>query len=114
MPFINFNEKPHLKVWDGIHGPIHHSDQLSFGHITLEAGAILPEHQHIHEQWTHVLEGQLKFTLEGETQIMGPGISVYVPSDVPHSATAISKCKVIDAFMPVREDFKLLEPWRMD
>jgi quercetin dioxygenase-like cupin family protein len=111
MGFIDYNAKPELKVWNGIHGRIHHSDQLSFCHITLEEGAVLPEHHHIHEQWTHVLEGQLEFTLGGETQIMGPGISAQIPSDVPHSARAITRCKVMDAFMPVREDFKSLEPW---
>lgn len=96
---------------DGIHGALYHSDQLTFGHLVLEAGALLPEHHHPHEQWTHVLEGSLEFTLDGETQIMTPGISVYIPSDVRHHARALTKCKVLDAFLPVREDFKSLEPW---
>lgn len=96
---------------DGIHGAMYHSDQLTFGHITLEEGAVLPQHQHLQEQWTHVLEGQLQFSLAGETQIMTSGISVYIPSNVPHSAIALTRCKVIDGFLPVREDFKSLELW---
>lgn len=90
---------------------MHHSDHLTFGHITFEEGAILPEHQHINEQWTHVLEGQLKFSMEGETVVLTPGMAAYIPSNVPHSAIALTSCKVIDCFLPVREDFKTLEPW---
>jgi quercetin dioxygenase-like cupin family protein len=112
MPFINYNTSPHLKVWDGIHGPIHHSEHLTFGHFILEAGAVVPEHQHLQEQWTHVIEGQLEFTMEGTTQIMTAGLVAFIPSNTPHSARAISRCKVIDAFLPVREDFKSLELWQ--
>ena len=111
MPFINFNETPHQRIMDGIHGALHHSEQLTFGHIVLEQGAILPQHHHMQEQWTHVLDGQLQFTLDGETQMMTQGMSVHIPSNVPHSAVALTKCKVIDGFMPVREDFKTLDIW---
>ena len=111
MPFINFNTIPHLRLRDNIHGAFYHSDTMTFGHITLEEGAILPEHNHIHEQWTHVLDGTLEFTLDGETRIMTSGISVYIPSDVRHSARAVTHCRLMDAFLPCREDFKTLEPW---
>lgn len=111
MPFIDYNSIPHLKLMNGIHGALFHSDQLTFGHLVLEEGAVLPAHHHIHEQWTHVIEGSLEFTLDGETQVMTPGISVYIPSDVVHSARAITACKVLDAFLPVREDFKSLPLW---
>lgn len=111
MPFIDYNSIPHRKLMNGIHGALFHSDQLTFGHLVLEEGALLPEHHHVHEQWTHVMEGSLEFTLEGETQIMTPGISVFIPSDAVHSARALSKCKLLDAFLPVREDFKSLPLW---
>ena len=113
MPFIDFNNIPHSRIWDGIHGALHHSDTATFGHIVVEKGAILPEHHHVHEQWTHVLEGELEFTMEGKTQLLTGGITAYVPSDVPHSAFARTRVKLIDCFLPVREDFKTLEPWDM-
>ena len=113
MPFINFNTIPHSRIWDNIHGALDHSDKMTFGHIIVEEGAVLPEHHHMQEQWTHVLEGDLEFTLDGETQVMTSGISVFVPSNVRHSAKAITRVKLIDAFLPAREDFKTLEPWLM-
>jgi quercetin dioxygenase-like cupin family protein len=111
MPFIHYSSMPHLKLMDGIHGALYHSDQMTFGHLVLEEGAMLPAHHHVHEQWTHVIEGRLEFTLADETQIMTEGISVFIPSDTVHTARALTKCKVIDAFLPVREDFKTLQPW---
>lgn len=112
MPFINFNTTPHSHIRDGIHGALHHSEQLTFGHIILESGTVLPEHHHFHEQWTHVLEGELEFTMGGESKILNPGETAHIPSDIPHSAKAITRVKVIDCFLPVREDFKTLETWK--
>src|SRR5688572_32340336 len=83
MPFINFNDIQHSRIWDGIHGALHHSDSLTFGHIIVEEGAVLPEHHHIHEQWTHVLDGELEFTIAGETQVLSAGMTAFIPSDVP-------------------------------
>ena len=111
MSFINFNNIPHSKIWEGVHGALHHSDTMTFGHIIIEEGAIVGEHHHIHEQWTHVLEGELEFTLGGETQILTSGFTAQIPSNVPHSAKALTRVKLIDCFMPVREDFKTIEPW---
>lgn len=111
MPFIDYNTKPQLKIWDGIHGALHHSDNITMGHITLEEGAMLPEHHHVHEQWTHIIEGEMEFTVAGETKVLTAGMTAYIPSELPHSGRAITKCKVIDCFRPVREDFKTLERW---
>lgn len=114
MPILDFANAPHLRIWDGIHGPVFHSDDLTFGHFTLEKGAILATHQHMQEQWTHVIEGELAFTMEGETTILTPGMVAYILPNVPHSAVAMTTCKVIDCFRPVREDFKTLEFWKQD
>ena len=109
MPFINFNTRKPVNIWPGIKGPIFHSEQLTFGHFTIEKNAILPEHSHHHEQWTNLIEGELEFDIDGEKQILTSGQTAYIPSGIPHSAKAITECKVIDCFMPVREDFKELE-----
>jgi quercetin dioxygenase-like cupin family protein len=111
MPVINFNAIPHSRIWDGIHGALHHTDTITFGHIIVEEGALLPEHHHVHEQWTHILEGELEFTMGGETHVLTPGLTAYVPSNLPHSGRALTRVKLIDCFLPVREDFKKLEPW---
>jgi quercetin dioxygenase-like cupin family protein len=109
MPFIDFNTKKKLKIWEGITGTFAHSEKSTFGYVTLEKGACASEHNHVHEQWTHVLSGELEFTLGGEVMLLTAGMSAYIPSNVPHSAYAITECKVMDCFSPVREDFIELE-----
>lgn len=109
MPFINFTTQKKIKIWDGFSAQFYHSDQLTFAHVNIVQGAELPEHQHFHEQWTHIVEGELLFNLGGELKRLVPGMSAYIPSNVPHSAKAITDCKVIDAFLPIRQDFIELE-----
>ena len=109
MTFIDFNTRKRLKIWEGISGPVFHSGQATFGHFTIEAGSDLPAHSHPNEQWTNVIEGELEFTIDGESTVMKAGMAAYIPSDVVHSAKAITTCKVIDCFIPAREDFMELE-----
>lgn len=109
MPFINYPNKPKVKIWEGIYGQVHHSNTITCGHISIAAGIQLPEHQHIHEQWSHLLQGEMEFTVGGETRIIKAGETAYIPSNVPHSAKTITDCKLIDVFSPVREDWIELE-----
>jgi glyoxylate utilization-related uncharacterized protein len=51
-----------------------------FGFITVIKGAVVPEHQHHHEQWTHLIEGEMELTINGETQVLLPGIAAHIPS----------------------------------
>lgn len=109
MTYINFKTRKKVKIWKGITGSLYHSNQVTFGHITLEKGIDLPEHSHVHEQWTHIIEGKLLFDINGDQKLLTPGITAFIPSNVPHSAKAITECKVIDCFLPVRQDFIELE-----
>lgn len=106
MAYIDFNSLPSLEILDGISGPVQHSKKATFGYFTLTTGSILPEHSHHNEQWTHILEGEIEFNINGKVQRLTQGMCAYIPADVAHSAKVITPCKVIDCFMPPREDFK--------
>ena len=54
----------------------------------------------------HVVEGEFEFTVDGKTQVYTAGAVVHIPSNVPHSGKAITPCKLMDVFSPVREDYK--------
>ncbi len=109
MPFIDFNNRPKVQIWPGIEAALFHSDQTTMARVTINKGVEVPVHQHMHEQWTHVVEGELEFTLAGEKKTLYPGMSVYIPSNTPHAAIAREQTKVIDCFLPVRQDFVELE-----
>ena len=66
----------------------------------------MPEHQHPHEQITHILSGELEMMIGGEKILFTAGSVHVIPSNTPHGAVAISDCKVIDAFSPARDDYR--------
>lgn len=99
------NIKP-KEVVPGITGYYTHGNSLTFGYVEVKAGSILPEHFHVHEQITYVLEGQLDMLIGGVACPLKAGMYYIIPSNTPHSATAPVDCKVIDVFSPVREDYK--------
>ena len=53
-----------------------------------------------------LLDGELEFTVGGETQLVKPGTVVHIPSNELHSVKAITACLAMDVFTPAREDFK--------
>ncbi len=99
------NIKPKELV-PGITGYYAHGDCMTFGYVELVAGASIPMHHHIHEQITYIIEGELVMVIDGKGRLLTTGMYHVIPSDTPHSAIANTSCKVIDAFSPVREDYK--------
>jgi quercetin dioxygenase-like cupin family protein len=94
------------EVVPGITGHYAHGDNLTFGYVEVKKGSILPEHHHVHEQVTYILEGQLDMIIAGVPCPLKAGMYQIIPSNTLHSATAPVDCKVIDVFSPVREDYK--------
>lgn len=90
----------------GFHGKFMHTKNITVAFWDAEAGSPLPEHQHIHEQILNVIEGELEFTMDGKTRVLKAGAVVTIESNVPHSAKALTDCKLMDVFTPCREEFK--------
>ena len=80
-------------------------DQLMIAHVYLKQGAIVTEHSHHNEQLTYILEGKLRFTIEGETIDVGAGEVLTIPAHVPHMAEALEDTLDVDVFTPPREDW---------
>ncbi|MBC7777629.1 MAG: cupin domain-containing protein [Phycisphaerae bacterium] len=82
-----------------------HADSVTVAFNELKIVAEVPSHQHIHETIDFVQEGMLQMTIGDETVEMNAGSVARVPSNVWHGAKALSDCKVINFFYPVRDDF---------
>ncbi len=104
--FENLQNIPEKELVPGIYARLLHTEGMTVAHVRLEGGAILPEHQHPHEQVTNILEGELEMTVNGQTRLCKAGDIVKLYSNVPHSAIARTACRVIDVFHPVREDYR--------
>jgi quercetin dioxygenase-like cupin family protein len=91
----------------GILGRSFWGDNLMLLIVDLEANAILPNHNHPHEQGGIVLEGELEFTIAGERRMLHPGDIYMIPGGVEHMVqVGASPARVLDVFSPVREDLK--------
>ncbi len=100
------NEK---EIFAGFYAKFVHSANITISYVRIDAGAEAPEHSHPHEQICQVIEGKFELIVEGKTNIMEPNDVYVIPSNVKHSAKAITNCKVVDTFYPVREDFKKIK-----
>jgi quercetin dioxygenase-like cupin family protein len=50
--------------------------------------------------------GKFEFILNGTKKIYQDGDVVVIPSNIPHSGKAITNCKLMDVFSPVREEYR--------
>jgi len=73
--------------------------------IYLKRGALVPLHTHASEQMTYVLQGSLKFVVNGEELIVREGEVLHIPSGAPHQAEALEDTFELDIFSPLREDW---------
>ena len=105
---------PQLYKWDdvvlksvreGISRKYIAGDREMVAQITLRRGAIVPEHSHESEQLTYVLNGALKFTLDGRDITVRAGELLRIPSWMPHSAEAVEDTFELDLFSPIRHDW---------
>ncbi|WP_299000107.1 cupin domain-containing protein [Flagellimonas sp. S174] len=103
---MNLSEIPSKEIMPGYHGKLVHSESMTWVFWDVEEGAAVPEHHHINEQIMHVVEGDFEFTLDGKTAIYHAGDVVVIPSNVPHSGKALTPCKLMDIFNPVRAEYK--------
>lgn len=101
----NWKDVAPTTVIAGFHGRFIHSANMTFVMWNLEAGAVLPEHSHPHEQVVHMLEGELEVTIDGATTVLRAGDVGVIPSNAVHSGRALTACRVMDAFYPLREDY---------
>ena len=107
MPFVRLDELQQREPFAGFKGRFVHSATMSFVHWHIDAGAVLPEHSHPHEQVAHVIDGEFELTIEGETQVLKARCVGVIPAGALHSGRALTDCRIIDAFHPVREDYRL-------
>ena len=79
-------------------------DRLMNMQVRFKPGAVVPLHAHQNEQISYMAEGHLRFTIGNEELLLGPGESVIIPANVPHSVIAEDEALAIDTFHPPRAD----------
>ena len=106
MPLVKLSNLATREIFPGIRAQVVHSARTSQSWVEIDAGGSFPEHRHPHEQTVNVLEGELELSCAGSTYLLTPGQVFVIPPEAPHSGRALSRCRVLDVFAPVREDYR--------
>lgn len=67
--------------------------------------SLVPLHHHESEQISLILEGAMKFELQGREVTVRAGEVLVIPSNLPHSALALEDSVGMDIFSPIRQDW---------
>lgn len=79
--------------------------QVMLARVHMKKGAHVPLHQHHNEQVTYILEGALKFAIDGKEIVVHAGEVLCIPPHMPHEAWAVEDTVDLDVFNPPREDW---------
>ena len=82
-----------------------YGDKTSLGEFHLAKGYIIPNHSHPHEQTGSVVRRKGRFTIAGETTVVGPDDSWCIPGGVEHAVEELEDSEVIAVFSPLREAY---------
>ena len=80
-------------------------NKIMLARVLLKKGAHVPQHSHHNEQVTYILEGALKFAIDGKEIVVRAGEVLCIPSNMPHEAWALEETVDVDVFDPPREDW---------
>lgn len=104
--FIGADEGRPQEVFPGVTIRTTAGTGMMLSVVHLEAGAVVPEHAHPHEQMGLLISGRLEFTIGGQTRTLGPGDRWSIPGGVPHRVVAVGgPALALDVFHPIREDY---------
>ena len=79
--------------------------EIMLARVLLKKGCIVPEHSHHNEQLTYILEGALKFWIDGREIVVHAGEVLCIPAHMPHKAEALEDTVDLDVFNPPRADW---------
>jgi quercetin dioxygenase-like cupin family protein len=79
--------------------------EIMVARILMKKGCIIPLHSHYNEQFTYILEGALKFWIDGKEIVVNAGEVLTIPPHMPHKAEALLDTLDLDVFNPPRADW---------
>ncbi len=80
-------------------------DNVMLARILMKKGCVVPLHSHVNEQISYILEGALKFWIDGKEIVVSAGEVLCIPPNMPHKAEALEDTVDLDIFNPPRDDW---------
>jgi len=80
-------------------------EDIMVARVLMKKGCIVPLHSHHNEQVSYILEGALKFWVDGREIVVNAGEVLTIPRNMPHKAEALEDTVDLDIFNPPRVDW---------
>lgn len=106
MPFFDLKDVDNREIVPGSSTKFIHSEKMTFSYWDFEAGVVVPNHTHPHEQINMVVDGEIEMTVGTETKHLKAGCVTVIPANVEHMVKTLTPCHLIDIFSPVREEYR--------
>ena len=102
----DWTKVPQVEVAPGIRRQMVTGQNVMICRFSFDPFVVTDEHTHRHEQMTLVMQGKVKFMIDGRATIVSAGDVLHFPPHNRHGATMLDEEVVlIDIFSPPREDF---------
>jgi quercetin dioxygenase-like cupin family protein len=107
MRFFRTDDLPPAQMLPGVTRRAVYLEDVMLTFFEFEPHAIVPEHDHPHQQITYILSGAMEFNLDGKKRQLIAGDGVLIPPGTPHAAVILDEpCRALDAWHPIREDYR--------
>lgn len=103
--YSSWDAVPLESMSDVISRRVFSGEKAMVAQVYLKKDAVVPLHSHESEQITYILDGALKFELQGREVTVRKGEMLLIPSNVPHRAVALEDTLDLDIFSPIRHDW---------
>jgi len=105
--FVERADCSHHEIFPGVHIFTTAGERMMLSLVELAPHSEVKPHSHPHEQMGLLLEGELTFTIGGQTRTLQAGQMWRIPGGVVHGCVAGDQpAKALDVFQPVREDYR--------
>jgi len=84
--------------FEGVKAWILQADARQLVFFEFEDYAKVPEHSHGYPQWGMVIDGKMELTINSKPRICEKGGEYVIPAGAKHSATFLSRTRVMDLF----------------
>ncbi|MBM3960126.1 MAG: cupin domain-containing protein [SAR202 cluster bacterium] len=107
MPFFDGAKLKKKPLVEGVTIRPMWGDKVMMVIVDIADGAVVPTHDHPHEQTGTVLRGRMELTIGSEKRVVSQGEFYVIPGGVKHAARPVGgPCQALDIFAPPREEYK--------
>jgi quercetin dioxygenase-like cupin family protein len=106
-PFVSLANAPAYALAPGAAARALFGERAMLNLVQMEPGAVVARHSHPHEQLGLVLQGSISMSIGDEQRDLGELEAFVAAPGIEHGGTAGPQgALLLDAFAPVREDYR--------